>query len=331
MYQALLLVSFGGPESADDVMPFLENVVRGRPVPRQRLEAVAEHYRHFGGSPINQQNRDLIKAIQAEFARRGIALPVYFGNRNWAPYLKDSLLEMRDEGVTSALAFFTSMFSCYSGCRQYRENIEVARHEVGEHAPVIDKIRMGYNHPKFIAAVADRISSAVSKEAAQMPRVIFTAHSVPLSMAKHSTYELQLNESCRLVADKLGLHQWELAYQSRSGSPHTPWLEPDIGEVLERRMDEGERAFVVMPIGFTSDHIEVLWDLDEEAREICLNRGAIMYRAGSVGTHPLFVEMIADLVEERISNSNVRIACGDRGPSHDTCPPNCCLLGTELR
>jgi ferrochelatase len=313
MYDALLLVSFGGPERREDVIPFLENVLRGRNVPRERLMQVAQHYYEFGGkTPINAQNRALIAALTREFAERGPHLPIYFGNRNWHPLLPDTLRQMAADGVTRALAFVTSAFSSYSGCRQYRENIEQAG------GPPVDKLRVFYNHPGFIHAMVDRCRTALA--ALPGAHLIFTAHSIPLSMARTSRYEEQLRESCRLVARQLGYADWRLVYQSRSGPPTQPWLEPDIGDYL-KQVDA--KQVVVAPIGFLSDHMEVIYDLDTEARHLCESLGIRMVRAATVGVHPEFVSMIRDLVLERTEGAP-RLALGDYGPSGDVCPADCC-------
>ena len=320
MYDALLLVSFGGPERREDVIPFLENVLRGRNVPPVRLLQVAQHYYEFGGkTPINDQNRALIAALTREFAARGPRLPIYFGNRNWHPLLPDTLRQMASGGVTRALAFVTSAFSSYSGCRQYRENIEQAG------GPPVDKLRVFYNHPKFIQAMADRCQAAL--ESLPGAHLIFTAHSIPLSMARTSRYEEQLQESCRLVASQLGIDRWRLVYQSRSGPPTQPWLEPDIGDYL-KHLDAKE--VVIAPIGFLSDHMEVLYDLDTEARLLCESLGVRMVRAATVGVHPEFVSMIRDLVLERTEGAP-RLALGDHGPSHDVCPADCCPAASGQR
>ena len=328
-YDSFLLVSFGGPEGPDDVMPFLENVLRGKNVPRERMLEVAEHYQHFGGvSPINEQNRQLLDAIRSEFVDSGIELPIYWGNRNWKPYFAETLRQMRDEGRQRALAFFTSMFSCYSGCRQYRENIIAAREEVGEGAPIVDKLRMGFNHPGFIEAMSERVLEAAAS--LQLPTaevtVFFTAHSIPMGMAENCDYERQLREACRLVAESAGVEHWSLVYQSRSGPPQQPWLEPDICDAIAASDDDHKlNAIVIAPIGFISDHMEVLYDLDEEAAAVCSQRGIRMARAGTAGTHPAFVRMIGQLVRERLGITDERLAVGDLGPWHDVCPQDCCL------
>jgi protoporphyrin/coproporphyrin ferrochelatase len=319
-YDAILVLSFGGPERREDVVPFLENVLRGRNVPRERLLEVAEHYYHFDGrSPINDQNRQLISALKVELENRGIELPVYWGNRNWHPFLSETLRQMQADGIHRAIAYVTSSFSSYSGCRQYLQDIERARAEIGPGAPEVDKLRSFYNHPLFIETVAERVSKAL----AQFPaaEVLFTAHSVPLSMADTSDYVKQLNEACRLVSEKLDLAGWRLVYQSRSGPPTQAWLEPDIGEVL-REMESGSEV-VVVPIGFVSDHMEVLYDLDTEARQICEERGLLMARAGTAGTHPRFIAMVGELICERLGQCDRR-AIGNFGPNHDICRENCC-------
>jgi len=322
-YDAILILSFGGPEQREDVIPFLENVLRGRNVPRERMLEVAEHYYHFDGkSPINDQNRDLISALTGELERHGPRLPIYWGNRNWHPFLADTLQEMKRAGVHRALAFVTSVFSSYSGCRQYLEDIERARAEVGAGAPEIDKLRSFYNHPLFIAAIADRVRDALHQfPDGHHPQILFTAHSVPIRMAESSEYVQQLTESCRLVYETLCLPAWKLVYQSRSGPPGQPWLEPDIGDVL-RGLEPGTEVLIV-PIGFISDHMEVLYDLDLEARAIAEERGLHMIRAATVGVHPKFLEMIRELIEERLGEREPR-AMGRFGPNHDVCEAGCC-------
>jgi ferrochelatase len=335
-YDSFLLVSFGGPEGPDDVLPFLENVLRGKNVPRQRMLEVAEHYQHFGGvSPINAQNRALLKELKTQFARYGIELPIYWGNRNWNPLLPDTLRQMRDDGMRRSIAFFTSMFSSYSGCRQYRENIIVARESVGEGAPEVDRLRMGFNHPGFIEAMSDRVRLAIDQlvSLTSRPRqdpftVLFTAHSIPMSMANCCRYLDQLHEACRLVALACDIPQWELVFQSRSGPPTQPWLEPDVCDrITEHRAANSDLRLVIAPIGFISDHIEVLFDLDEEATDHCRQLGVPIVRAGTVGTHPEFVRMIVDLVQERLSGRTERLAIGEMDPWHDVCPIDCCLMG----
>lgn len=328
-YDAFLLVSFGGPEKRDDVIPFLENVLRGRNVPRERMLAVAEHYYHFDGiSPINAQNRALIAALTDEFASAGLKLPIYWGNRNWHPLLPDTLRQMREDGVRRALACFTSAFSSYSGCRQYRENIEAAREVVGAGAPQVDKIRVFYNHPGFIEPMAERVRLALEQIPAERraaARLVFTAHSIPNSMAANCKYEQQLAEAARLTAELAGHPEHLTAYQSRSGPPTQPWLEPDINDLLRSFAAKGVRDTVVVPIGFVSDHMEVIYDLDDEAQKTAAAVGLNLVRAGTVGTHPRFVRMIRELVEERIAGHVERPALGMLGPCHDVCPVDCCL------
>jgi ferrochelatase len=331
-YDAILVVSFGGPEGPDDVLPFLENVLRGKNVPRERMLQVAEHYDHFGGvSPINEQNRALIAALEKELAAHGPKLPIYWGNRNWHPFLVDTLRQMREDGMRRALAFFTSAYSSYSGCRQYREDIQRAQEEVGECAPVVDKLRAYFNHPGFIGAMADRVRAAlddVPADRLDAARIVYTAHSIPLAMAASCAYEAQLREASRLVSDAVGHADWQLVYQSRSGPATQPWLEPDVCDYLtELHRTDRVRDVVVAPIGFISDHLEVLYDLDTEARALCEKLGIHMHRAMTVGTHPRFIVMIRELIEERLQNAVARPALGELGPSHDVCPIGCCPSG----
>ena len=327
-YDSFLLVSFGGPEGPNDVMPFLENVLRGKNVPRERMLEVAEHYKQFGGvSPINQQNRELIQALTAEFDRQAIDLPIYWGNRNWHPMLTDTIAQMRDDGRQRALAFFTSMFSCYSGCRQYRENIIDARQQVGNDAPIIEKVRMGFNHPNFIKTMSDSLVRAIEslRDPGANMLVLFTAHSIPQGMSDGCDYVKQLNEACRLVAEQSDVHEWKLVYQSRSGPPQQPWLEPDVCDYIADQDDQHKLdSVVIVPIGFVSDHIEVLFDLDEEAAQLCQDRKIRFARARTAGTNPEFVGMIADLVLERMSGNSERTAIGNLPAWHDVCPENCC-------
>lgn len=328
-YDAILVVSFGGPEGPDDVMPFLENVLRGKNVPRERMLEVADHYQHFKGvSPINEQNRQLIRALRSELDRHAIDLPIYWGNRNWHPLLPDTLQRMKDDGVRRAIAYFTSAFSSYSGCRQYRENIIAAREQVGEGAPEIDKLRVFFNHPGFVETMAERVRDALLQFPASerdAAHLLFTAHSIPKSMADNCRYELQLRSACQLVAKAAGHADHQLVYQSRSGPPTQPWLEPDVCDVLEEIAGEkSSRYVVVAPIGFVSDHIEVLYDLDTEAADLCREKGLRMVRAATVGNHPKFIGMIRELIVERMSESPERPALGELGPSHDVCPVDCC-------
>jgi ferrochelatase len=286
---------------------------------------VAGHYDRLGGrSPLNDQMRELIAALRGELVAQGIRLPIFWGNRNWHPLLADTLRDMADAGVKRALAFVASAYSSYSGCRQYLENIEQARQPLGDLAPQIDKLRTFFNHPLFIAANAARLRSALARVAPQ--RVAFTAHSIPVSMAQSCTYEAQLRETCRLTAQAADLSatRWSLVYQSRSGRPQDPWLEPDILDHLRTAAARGERDLVVMPIGFLSDHMEVVYDLDYEARQVAESLGLRMVRAATVGTHPLFVRMIRELIEERLSGNSDRVAIGNMAPCPDVCPHDCC-------
>jgi ferrochelatase len=321
LYDALIVVSFGGPEKTQDVIPFLENVLRGRNVPRERMLEVAEHYYHFGGrSPINDQNRELIAAL-----RRRLDLPVYWGNRNWHPLLADTLRQMKKDRVRRALAFVTSAFSSYSGCRQYREDINRALADVnadaGDSPLIVHKLRTFGNHPLFIETMVERTASALG----QIPEasLLFTAHSVPLVMAQGSEYEQQLRECARLVARRVGRAEWALAFQSRSGPPSQPWLEPDIGDWLRR---ERPKQVVIVPLGFISDHMEILYDLDTEAAKLCGELGIRMVRAGTAGAHPKFIAMIEELVRERTHAGTPRRAEGSLGVPPDDCAATCCAF-----
>ena len=325
-YDALLVVSFGGPEGMDDVMPFLENVLRGRNVPRERMLGVAHHYEMFGGiSPINQQNRDLIGALKVELETHGPNLPIYWGNRNWHPSLPDTLQQMAGDGVRNALAFVTSAYSSYSSCRQYRENIAAAQEKAGPGAPNVDKLRAFYNHPLFIEANVDNIREAWS-QVDEPAELVFTAHSIPESMSANCAYAAQLEEAGGLIAKALGIDRWRVVYQSRSGSPSQPWLGPDINDYLRELHGNKTNAVVVAPIGFVSDHMEIVYDLDFEAQNLARELGMKMMRAATAGTHPAFVKMIRELMLERIHNEPPRFL-GSRGPVHDICPADCCLLG----
>jgi ferrochelatase len=330
-YDAILIVSFGGPEGRDDVMPFLENVLRGKNVPRERMLEVAEHYYHFGGkSPINDQNRQLMAALKVELAKYGPNLPVYWGNRNWHPLLADALRQMRTDGVSSALAFVTSAYSSYSSCRQYREDIGGAQVAVGEGAPSVDKIRIFHNHPRFIGALVDRARQSLERipeDRRKATSLLFTAHSIPLVMAQRCDYEAQLKETGQLVAQALGHENWRLVYQSRSGPPTQPWLEPDILVALrEVKTRTDSRDVVIAPIGFVSDHLEVLFDLDTQARELCEELGLHMIRSETAGTHPGFITMVRELISERIEEDRPRLALGVLGPRPDVCAADCCRM-----
>ncbi len=336
-YEAILLVGFGGPEKPDDVMPFLENVTRGRNIPRERLFEVAEHYHHFGGvSPINAQVRKLIAALRPELDRQGVTLPIYWGNRNWHPMLTDALAEMTRDGVTRALGVVLAAYSSYSSCRQYREDVQRARDSVGPAAPRVDKLRVFFNHPDFVAANADRVAAALRSlpiDLRDSAHVAFTAHSIPETMAAACAYEAQLTETSRLVAEACGVSpdRWKLVYQSRSGRPSDPWLEPDIVDHLRDLRGRDARAVVVHPVGFLSDHMEVLFDLDEEARQACDSLGLTMVRSETVGTHPRFVAMLVGLIRERIEGTLDRPSVGLYPASHDVCPADCCPAPAPTR
>ena len=330
-FDALLVVSFGGPEGMDDVMPFLENVLRGRNVPRERMLAVAKHYELFDGvSPINEQNRKLIAALDHELKANGPHLPIYFGNRNWHPMLADTLEQMRADGITNALAFVTSAYSSYSSCRQYLEDIERARASVGAGAPRVEKLRPFFNHPGFIEANVENVRAALEQIGAACrgeTRVLFTAHSIPQLMANNCDYVLQLEETSRLVANAIGLKDWRLVYQSRSGSPTQPWLGPDVCDCLRELHDSGTHDVVIAPIGFVSDHMEIVYDLDTEALTLARELGVNLVRAATAGTHPKFVGTIRELILERTEPGTPRRSLGNLGPRADTCAPGCCLFG----
>ena len=334
-YDAILIVSFGGPEGLDDVMPFLANVLRGRNVPESRMREVAHHYELFGGvSPINGQNRLLIDALKRELEENGPRLPIYWGNRNWHPMLADTLRQMRDDGVTNALAFVTSAYSSYSGCRQYREDVERARESLGEGAPRVEKLRAFFNHPGFVGPNVETLRAALAEipEARRArARVAFTAHSVPEAMAAGCDYERQLLETCRLVAEGAGHANWRLVFQSRSGPPTQPWLAPDICDHVRELKEAGVEDLVVAPVGFISDHMEVLYDLDTEARQLSEGLGLNMIRAATVGTHPEFIKMIRELIVERLDDATTRRALGTFPPRQDTCAADCCLPGFAAR
>jgi len=328
-YDAILVVSFGGPESREDVIPFLENVLRGKNVPRERMLAVAEHYYHFDGkSPINQQTRELIAAVKDELAQHGPNLPVYWGNRNWHPMLPDTLRQMQQNGIRRALAFVTSAYSSYSGCRQYREDIARAQREVGPGAPEVDKLRAFFNHPGFVDATEERLQEALQQIPASARgniQLVYIAHSIPISMANSCDYGKQLEEVRKLVSARLGIANDTLVYQSRSGAPGQPWLEPDILDHLrEVKARHLASAVVLAPISFISDHMEVLYDLDIEARHLCEELDLPMARAKTVGVHPKFIAMIRELIVERMNPQTERRALGSLGPRQDVCAEDCC-------
>ncbi|MFZ0770662.1 MAG: ferrochelatase [Candidatus Sulfotelmatobacter sp.] len=328
-YDAILIVSFGGPESKEDVLPFLENVLRGRNIPRERMLTVAEHYYHFEGkSPINQQTRELIAVLEAELERNGIKLPVYWGNRNWHPLLSETLRKMKHDGVKRALGFVTSAYSSYSGCRQYREDIARAQSEVESGAPEVDKLRAFFNHPLFLEATVERVRDALHAVPADVRgnvQIVYLAHSIPVSMANTSDYVKQLEEVRRLVSGAIEQKNDTLVYQSRSGAPGQPWLGPDILEYLPQvKVQNLASAVVLAPISFISDHMEVLYDLDVQAREVCDQLALPMTRAKTVGVHPKFVSMIRELIQERTNPQLERRAIGSLGPRPDVCAEDCC-------
>lgn len=341
MYDAFLLLSFGGPEHPDDVLPFLQNVTRGRGVPPERLAEVAEHYMRFGGvSPINQQCRELVAALRADFSVHGLDLPVYWGNRNWRPLLADTVAQMRDHGIQRAVALATSGYASYSACRQYLQDIVSARAAVGPRAPVVDKLRHFHDHPGFVEPLADGVRTAFAslpQDDLDTTRLVFTAHSIPVSMNATSgpladgLYEAQLRETGRLVAERsLPSVPWDLVWQSRSGPPQVPWLEPDINEHLRVLAKEGVTQVVVSPIGFVSDHLEVIWDLDEEAAATARQLGLGFARAKTPGTDARFVAMVRDLVLERMAGSSglARRALGTLD-HWDVCASHCCPAPTR--
>jgi ferrochelatase len=343
-YDAFLLVGFGGPEGPDDVMPFLENVTRGRGIPRERLEAVSHHYLALGGvSPINEQNRQLVAALRAEFERRGIELPIYWGNRNWDPYLTPEVERIAADGHKRVIAWATSAYSSYSGCRQYREDLARALLESDLDGQLaIDKIRHCFDHPGFVEPFADGLMVALRELADEGfgvadTRVMFTTHSIPLTMAAASGPPGDFDENGAYVAQHLAAIEaivaaagqevevpaWSLVYQSRSGPPQMPWLEPDINDALSEAHDGGMRAVVVVPVGFVSDHVEVIWDLDHEAQETCDELGVRMVRTPTPGVDPRFVAGIADLVQERHAGT-APLALSPLGPWRNVCAAGCC-------
>jgi ferrochelatase len=333
-YDAVLVMSFGGPDKEEDVVPFLQNVTRGRNIPEERLKEVGEHYYMFGGkSPINEQNLDLIEALKEELAEHGPNIPVYYGNRNWHPMIEDTMRQMKADGVKRAIAFFTSAYSSYSGCRQYREDIMRAQEAIGEGAPEFDKIRVFYNHPGFIHPMVESVEKALAEwdeSERENVHLVFSAHSVPMGMARNSAYVAQLKEACRIVAeDFLGRtsEDYVLVYQSRSGPPHVPWLEPDIVDYMEEINEQGIKNIVIIPIGFISDHMEVMFDLDTEARQAADEMGMKMARAATVHMTKPFVQMVRELIVERMTENPERPALGQRPANHDICPIDCCLPG----
>ncbi|MEV7426738.1 ferrochelatase [Streptomyces sp. NPDC091212] len=349
-YDALLLLSFGGPEGPDDVVPFLRNVTRGRGIPEERLKEVGQHYFLFGGvSPINDQNRALLAALREDFAEHGVELPVYWGNRNWAPYLTDTLREMAADGRRRIVTLATSAYASYSGCRQYREDLAGALATLaaeGVEPPRVDKLRHYFNHPGFVRPMAEGVLASLAdlpEDARAGAHLAFTTHSIPDAAADTSgpaeehggggAYVAQHLDVARLIVDivreETGIaYPWRLVYQSRSGAPHIPWLEPDICDHLEALHGEGVPAVVMAPIGFVSDHMEVLYDLDTEATAKAAELGLPVRRSATVGADPRFAAAVRDLVLERAATERGeparRCALGALGPSHDLCPVGCC-------
>ncbi len=332
-FDAILLLSFGGPEGTDDVMPFLQNVLRGKNVPQSRMEQVAHHYYQFGGvSPINGHCRELLEALRPELDEHKISLPLYWGNRNWHPMLEDTLRKMAADGVKNALAFVTSAYSSYSSCRQYLEDIERASAIVGDTAPRITKLRAFYNHPNFLDVNVDNVRLALNSLPAEhqgSAHIAFTAHSIPAAMASNCAYQAQLEEAASLIAARVGVGNFKLVYQSRSGPPTQPWLEPDICDHLRTLHSQDVKSVVVAPIGFISDHMEVMYDLDTEARDLCAELGLEMARAATAGCDPRFVSMIRLLVEEKLDQSSPKLFTGALGLPRSDCPASCCLSGAS--
>jgi len=325
--EALLVLSFGGPEGYDDVMPFLENVTRGRGIPRERLEEVAEHYHHFGGvSPINDQNKALIAAVEKELAAAGVDLPVYWGNRNWAPYVEDTWRQLAEDGIEHVYVFATSAYASFSGCRQYHEDIARARASFGG-GPTAEKLPHYFDTPGFVQANADALAAAIAslpEGLRDTARLVATAHSIPNAMAavagpQGGAYEAELMAAAeRVVAEVAPGRSFDLVWQSRSGPPSVPWLEPDVNDHLRDLAGQRETAVVLFPVGFISDHLEVIWDLDNEAKQTAEELGLAFARAATAGTHPAFVESIRMLVEERRAGGLPRLGTD--------CPAACCFV-----
>jgi ferrochelatase len=344
-YDAILLASFGGPEGQDDVIPFLRNVTRGRGIPEERLEEVAHHYRAFGGiSPINDQNRELKAALEAELERRGIDLPVIWGNRNWTPYVRDALTEANERGFTKLIAIGTSAYSSFSSCRQYREDYAIALEETGLGDTLsIDKVRQFFDHPGFVQPFIDGVKKGLADVAAQgftpaETHVLFSTHSIPSSDAERSgpksrgfgpdgAYAAQHLAVAEVVMHEAAASEdWSLVYQSRSGPPSMPWLEPDINDSIAELAGKGIKAVVIVPLGFVSDHMEVKWDLDTEAMETSAEHDVFAVRVPTPGVHAAYVSGLIDLVLERRDGIPVaeRPAMTDLGPWYDVCRPGCC-------
>ena len=344
-YDAILLAGFGGPEGQDDVIPFLRNVTRGRGIPDERLEEVAHHYRHFGGvSPINEHNRELKAALEAELASRGVDLPVLWGNRNWDPYMRDALNEAKERGFTRLIGLATSAYSSFSSCRQYREDYAMALDETGTGEQIqIDKVRQYFDHPGFVAPFTEGVREGLAAMVAKgidpaATRVLFATHSIPTADALRSgprdrdfgdggAYAAQHLAVASVIMERLGSDvEWKLVYQSRSGPPTQPWLEPDINDEIAEIAEKGVKGVVIVPLGFVSDHMEVMWDLDTEAMETAEELGLVAVRTATPSTHPTYVAGLVDLVEERLAGTPAaeRPAVTDLGPWYDVCRPGCC-------
>ncbi|HVV77891.1 MAG TPA: ferrochelatase [Mycobacteriales bacterium] len=333
-YDALLVLSFGGPEGPDEVMPFLENVTRGRDVPVARLQEVADHYLHFGGvSPINAQNRALVASIVEELAAHGLELPVFWGNRNWSPYVADAVKDMAAAGVRSALVFVTSAYASYSACRQYQDDLAGAAAPLGTTAPQLHKLRHYFDHPGFITPQMDAVADVLDRidPDRTRPRLLFVAHAIPEAMAAAAgpsggLYVKQLEAAAALVAAAAPRVEWDLAFSSRSGPPTVPWLGPDVDEALRGIAADGATDVVVVPIGFVSDHIEVRWDLDVAAADTAKKLGLGFHRTDPPAADARFVAMVRELVQERLDRGAPRRALSELGPSHDVCPAGCCRV-----
>ncbi|MDQ2754163.1 MAG: ferrochelatase [Actinomycetota bacterium] len=325
-YDAVIIVSFGGPEGPDEVMPFLEHVVTGRRVPRERLTEVAKQYDLFGGvSPINSQNRALVSALGTQLAEASIPLRVYWGNRHSAPWLSETVAQMAADGVRRALAFVTSPYPSQSGCRQYLDDIAAARLHVGPGAPEIDKLRLFFDHPGWIEPWVGALTEARTKAGDDAP-VLFSAHSIPEALASTCGYQAALLQTADLVAGRAGCHRWELVFQSRSGPPTEPWLGPDVSARITALAAEidGLRTVVIAPIGFVSDHMEVLFDLDVRAASAAAEAGVRLVRAPTPGTHPRFVRMIRELIQERLEPETPRLSLGRLEPTPGCGTEGCC-------
>ena len=330
-FDSLLLLSFGGPENSDDVMPFLRNVTAGRGVPDERLAVVAEQYELFGGkSPINELNQQLLCALEEELASRGHEMATFWGNRNWHPFVTDTIVDLKSLGHTSTVCLVTSAFSSYSGCRQYHEDLDRARNEVPG-APNIERVRVYWDHPDFLGTAAELL--AESRDAAGLSSetpVLHSAHSLPLSMAANCDYQQQLNEAASIVNELAGMRgPYEVVFQSRSGPPSVPWLTPDIDQRIHELAEQGTQELLVHPLGFVADHMEVLFDLDTQSAAAAKEAGVKMVRTPTVGTHPRFVSMLVDLVEEAAGLRADRPSLSKSGPRPDKCNSQCCPAPTR--